>query len=655
MTGVIGTTGLFTALLGAVGTVTLAALTSAHRPRLRAHLRVAVHVLVFGTVVALAALFVALLTDDFSIRYTAENHARATPTLYTIATAWAGLEGSLLVWSGVLVGFVGLLVRQVGRHDRLGLLAVAVSAAVTLFFLTMIVVAANPFAAVDPVPADGPGPNPLLQNHVLMAVHPPLLYVGYIGLTVPFAFGIAALVLGHAGRDWVARTRTWTLVSWTFLTAGVVIGGLWAYEVLGWGGYWAWDPVENASLLPWLTATAFLHGAIVQERRGLLRSWNVILVLLTFVLTILGTFITRSGVIASVHSFTQSEVGPWLLTLLIVTALASLALYAWRAHELDTGVRLDRPLSREGAYLVNNLLLTFLAAIVVLGTMYPVLVEAVTGTQVSVGRPFFDRFAVPVGLVLLAAMGVGPLLPYRTARPREVWRRVRPAATAGVAAGALLLAMGIRHPWVVLTAVVAGFVLASIVGDAARRRPRARGPRSAIGGQLGWWGGQVAHGGLALVAVAIATTGGLSQTETLDLEVGDTARAHGYDLRFEGLAARDEPNRIVREAVIAISRDGRELGSWAPSLNEFRNQPAAIGTPSVRTTMTEDLYLALRDMQPDQISLEVIRFPFMWVLWAGSAIMMLGGSIATAGRVVARTTRRASPTTPATQVVHADA
>ncbi|MBS3942442.1 MAG: heme lyase CcmF/NrfE family subunit [Actinobacteria bacterium] len=636
MIGLVGSSGLLTALVGAVGTAAVAGV-SVRRPRARRHLRTASRVMGLGAVVALAALWTALLTDDFSIAYTAGNHARATPLLYTVATAWAGLEGSLLVWSGVLVGFCVLLVRQVGRDDPLGLLAVAVTAAITVFFLVMVAVAADPFAPVDPVPADGPGPNPLLQNHVLMAVHPPLLYLGYIGMTVPFAFGIGALILGHAGREWVARTRTWTLVAWTFLTAGILVGALWSYEVLGWGGYWAWDPVENASLLPWLTATGFLHSAIVQERRGLLRSWNVVLVLLTFVLTILGTFITRSGVVASVHSFTQSAVGPWLLGLLIGVSLIGLGLYAWRASDLDTGVRLDHALSREGAFLVNNLLLTFLAGLVLLGTMYPVLVEAFTGAQVSVGRPFFDRFAVPVGLVLLAAMGVGPLLPYRTSRPGQVWRRVRPALTAGAAAAAALLALGVRHPWVVLTAGAAGFVLASLVVDSARRRRRERGgARASLAARLGWWGGQVAHAGVAVIAVAIAVTGGLATSETVTLEVGDTAVAHGYELRFEGLVERDEPNRIVREAPVTIVRDGRELGTYGPSLNEFRNQPAAIGTPSVRTRPTEDLYLALRDLQPERIVLEVIRFPFMWLLWAGSALLLAGGAVAVAGRVVAR-------------------
>ena len=644
MIPVLGSSAVLTAVAAAGGVLVTAGV-AARAPRWRPLVGSAVAVLVVAVGVALAALWAALLTDDFSVGYVAENHASDTPLLYTIATAWAGLEGSLLVWSGVLVGFLALLARQVGARDRLGLVALTVVAAVTLFFLALVATAADPFTLVDPAPADGPGPNPLLQNHVLMAVHPPLLYVGYIGLTVPFGFGVAALVLGQAGRDWIGRTRTWTLVSWVFLTAGVLVGGLWSYEVLGWGGYWAWDPVENASLLPWLTATAFLHSSIVQERRGLLRSWNVILILVTFLLTVLGTFITRSGVISSVHSFTQSEVGPWLLGLLVAASVLCLGLYAWRAHELDSGTRIESMASREGAFLANNLLLSFFAGMVLLGTMYPVLVEAASGAQVSVGRPFFDRFSVPIGFALLAAMGTGPLLPYRASSGRLLWQRLRPAVIAALVAGLALLAFGVGHPWVVLAGVLATFVAASVVVDARRRGVRrGRGASSRSRGErLGWWGGQVAHVGVALMAFGIAVSGGLSESATGELRVGEPVQLLDYELTFQGVNEVEEPNRLVRQAPIEIVRDGRDLGTYAPSLNAFRNQAVSIGTPSVRTTFTEDVYLALRNFDDDRIDLEVIRFPFMWVLWVGAGVLVAGGGVATVGRFLAHRSRPVSP------------
>jgi cytochrome c-type biogenesis protein CcmF len=381
--------------------------------------------LIAGAAIAMGALELALLTDDFSIEYVARNHSRDTPLLFTIASAWAALEGSIVLWGLVLAGFAVAALWGLDATDKAGVGAMAVIGIVSVFFFGLMATAANPFTTLDVVPLDGSGANPLLQNHILMAIHPPMLYLGYIGMTVPFAFAISALAAGDGSSIWLKRTRRWSLLAWTFLTLGIILGGWWSYEVLGWGGYWAWDPVENASFLPWLTATAFIHSSVVQRRRGMLQAWNIALVISTFALTILGTFLTRSGVVASVHSFTQSPVGPALLAFLVVVLIGSFGLFAFRAHLVSSTPRLDSLASREGVFLLNNLLLAVFAFVVLIGTIYPMVLEAFSGDRVSVGAPWFDRAAIPISLVLLLAMGLGPLTPYRFAAPDLMWRRLR--------------------------------------------------------------------------------------------------------------------------------------------------------------------------------------------------------------------------------------
>ncbi|HJR87972.1 MAG TPA: cytochrome c biogenesis protein CcsA, partial [Acidimicrobiia bacterium] len=378
-------------------------------------LRRSIGAIVGGAIVAFGALEGALVANDFTLEYVANHHARATPFPFNLATGWAALEGSIVLWGLVLAGFIYFAWRRFATApDRLGAGALAVLGVVAAFFFGLQLTVANPFAVcTDPLsigcaaaspwpwaaasaPADGPGPNPLLQNHILMAIHPPMLYLGYVGLTVPFAYAISALALGTPGAEWLRRSRRSALVAWSFLTLGITLGAWWAYEVLSWGGYWAWDPVENASFMPWLVATAFLHSSLVQARRGALQSWNFVLVISAFALTILGTFLTRSGTIASVHSFTQSAIGPVLLGFLFLVLVGSFSLFAARSHLVGDAPRLESLLSREGGFLVNNLLLTVYAFVVLTGTLYPILVEATSGARVSVGEPFFNRMAVPL-------------------------------------------------------------------------------------------------------------------------------------------------------------------------------------------------------------------------------------------------------------------
>ena len=385
--------------------------------------------IVLGAVLAIVAMERALITRDFTVKFVADNGSSRTPALYNVATLWSALEGSILLWALILSGYTAVVVAKFRRRlsDPLVGWAVLTMFVVAAFFFFLMAFPANPFQSFDPPPGfDGPGPNPLLQNHPLMAFHPPMLYLGYVGFTVPFAFAIAALATGRVGEGWLVATRRWTLFAWGFLTFGIVLGAWWSYEVLGWGGYWAWDPVENASLLPWLTGTAYLHSVMVQERRGMLRVWNLSLLCATFSLTILGTFITRSGVLDSVHAFTESAIGPSILAFFTLTVVVTVGLIGWRGDRLRAPGRIDSPLSREAAFLGNNVLFGLFAFVVLLGTVFPLLVEAINDDRVSVGTPYFNRMITPIALTLLFLMAVAPVLPWRKAsgellRQRLFW------------------------------------------------------------------------------------------------------------------------------------------------------------------------------------------------------------------------------------------
>lgn len=436
--------------------------------------------------------------------------------LYTVASLWGALEGSILLWALVLAGFLSATAHRFRTRETDPLVAWALLTGllVAAFFFWLVLGPADPFRLVTgPTPLDGPGPNPLLQNHPLMAFHPPILYVGYVGFTIPFAFAVAALVTGRLGEGWLLATRRATMLAWGSLTAGIVLGAWWSYEVLGWGGYWAWDPVENASLLPWLTATAYLHSVVVQERRGMLRVWNLSLLLATFALTILGTFLTRSGVINSVHAFTQSQIGPALLAFLAVVAVAGVALIAWRADLLRSPGRIDSAVSREAAFLANNLLFGAFAFVVLLGTVFPILAEAWDGRQLSVGEPYFDDMTMPIGFALLFLMAVAPALPWRAAGTDVLHRRL--FVPAAVAAVTMLLAAvaGLSGVAPLATLGLGAFALAGIVRQvvvAARGRRQTTSeawPAAVVGlvaANRRLYGGLVVHTGVVAVAVAFA-------------------------------------------------------------------------------------------------------------------------------------------------------
>jgi cytochrome c-type biogenesis protein CcmF len=434
----LGTAGIVLGVAASIGgVVTLAVALLGGRRNLIPVGRSYVMLALLGAVLAFVAMERALITRDFTVQYVADNGSHDTPALYNFATLWAALEGSILLWALVLTGYMALVVHKFRKRldDPLVGWAMLTMLVVSGFFFLLLLMPANPFTAFDP-PAgfDGPGPNPLLQNHPLMAFHPPALYLGYVGFTVPFAFAVAALVTGRVGEGWLLETRRWTLFAWGFLTFGIVLGAWWSYEVLNWGGYWGWDPVENASLLPWLTGTAFIHSVMVQERRGMLRVWNLSLVCATFSLTILGTFLTRSGVIASVHAFTEGSIGAWLLGFFGLTVAVTLGLIGWRADRLRAPGSVDSPVSREGAFLANNVLFAGFAFVVLLGTVFPLIVEAANDDQLSVGSPYFDSMTIPIGLTLLFLMAIAPVLPWRKASTELLSQRLFWPAWAGTAA-----------------------------------------------------------------------------------------------------------------------------------------------------------------------------------------------------------------------------
>jgi cytochrome c-type biogenesis protein CcmF len=612
--------------------------------------------LLAGGVAAFLLLEIGILTHDFSIAYVAKNTALDTPFIFLLAGGWAALAGSVVLWGLMLSIFTWLVWRGVRKGDGLGVLALGVMGAVAVFWFGLMATAANPFEVCTGVaggfcnttswlpfvqtaaPIDGIGPNPLLANHILMAVHPPLLYIGYVGFTVPFAFAIAALYRAERGSVWLDRTHRWALVAWVFLTAGILLGAWWSYEVLGWGGYWAWDPVENAALLPWAAGTAFIHSAVVQRRRGMLQAWNFVLVIVTFALTIFGTFLTRSGVIASVHAFSVSAVGPILLVFLGVVIFGSLGLFAVRVNTVASSPRLDSLVSREGFILLNNLLMTLFGFTVMFGTIYPLLVEAFTGREVAVGRPFFDRVAVPIAFLILLALGFGAVAPWRVATGKVIWQRTRVGLNVGLIVAAITVLVGVRSVSVVTIIGLAGFVIGNIVAFYFHQSSRSHGGGkpwpsalgSTIRSDMGFWGGQLAHIGFAFVAVAIATTSVLAVRTEVSLAVGETAVVEGYCIGYIEPFSRIEPTRSVQGARVAIldSTCTSTRAVLEPRLHEYPRFGQTIATPQVWTTWVDDVYLNIAALDEDGIRLKVLIFPLQWLLWVGGLIIVAGGVLA---------------------------
>jgi cytochrome c-type biogenesis protein CcmF len=607
----------------------------------------------------------ALLTHDFSVSYVAQVGSRTVPTWVTVVSLWSSLEGSILFWGFVLGAYVAVatfLTR--GRYAEYQPDAIAVWLASAAFFSFLIAGPANPFHTVVNPPMDGPGPNPLLQNHVLMAVHPPFLYLGYVGMTIPFGFACAALIKGRLGHNVLKPLRESLMLPWIFQTLAIMLGGWWAYEVLGWGGYWAWDPVENASLLPWLTATAALHSIMVVERKGILKGWTVTLIQSTFLLVILGTFMTRSGVFNSVHSFTQSAIGPTILGFLAVALLFSVALLAFRIDKLEAEGRVEGAASREAMFLVNNLIFVLLTFTVLIGTVFPLVVEAVKGKQMSVGRPYFDSMTVPLGALLLFVLGVGPALPWGRASREQLKKALLPPIAGAIVFAAIGYVFGIRSPWTLLTLAFGGYAAWVTIGQMfipmIQRMRKGESLGSAlIDGQLRRgrrrFASYIVHAAVVLVVIAIAVSSTMRQQLELHFTKGQTLKAAGYDVTFVGVDQRQEPHRVSTVGIFDIARDGKPVTRLEPRMNQYQMMREPIGSPDVHTTAARDFYISLSniDTASERASITVFVSPMIVWIWLAVIAMALGAlfSLIPAARrsaVVVTEAKEPLPGTPET-------
>lgn len=593
-----------------------------------------------AALLASGVLLAALLGRDFSNVYVASYTSSRLPVQYTLSAFWGGQEGSLLLWLLVLTAYSALVVfLHRRRHGQVVAWTVPVLAAVQVFFALLLVAVASPFQT-QTAPLEGRGLNPSLQNPY-MAAHPPFLYLGYVGLTVPFAFAAGALLAGRRDEVWIVLTRRFTLAAWTFLGLGQLLGAKWAYEEIGWGGYYGWDPVENAALMPWLAATAFLHSVMVQEKKGMLKVWNVALVMLAFSLSLFGTFLTRSGVVSSIHSFTQSAIGPWFLGFIALAVVFSVALVLRRLPLLRAETRLESPLSREAAFLYNNLLLVALTLTILWGVVFPLLSEALRGEAVTVGRPYYNFFLRVFGLPLLLLMGLGPLIAWRRSSLRSLGRAVAWPAAAALVTGGVLAGLGAgSYPPGLVAYTFSAFVLASI-GLELARGARARG---ALGGE-GWgralvglvarnrrrYGGYVVHAAVVLLAIGVAGSSGYQTVREARLEPGEALTVRGYELRYRGLSRRWVENRREDRALVEVSRDGSSLGLLRPGKNRYPVEAFFSTEVAIRTDWLtgEDLYLVADQINADgSVYLKVFVTPLVNLIWLAGAVFLAGSLVA---------------------------
>ena len=634
----LGRLALYAAFLACVGGV-VAQVRTVRGERSRARIfAVAAVVAMAG---AVGVMQFALVTHNFSLAYVAENNATFTPLIYSITGMWSALEGSLLLWAIILTGLVwGVVHHYRGEsEDSVVAWATLVLFVVSAFFIGLMVGPADPFLHNPAHVLQGAGPNALLQDNPLVAVHPPLLYAGFVGFSVPFAFAIAMLVTGRVHDRWPLEQRRWTVLAWGALSVGIVLGAWWSYQVLGWGGFWGWDPVENAALLPWLTGTAYVHSVIVQDRRGLFRIWNLSLAIATFAFTVLGTFFTRSGVLQSVHAFASSTLGPALIVFFLVTVGAGIALIAWRGDALRSPVGVDHPASREGLFVANNILFVGFAFVVLLGTVFPLLYEAVNGTQVTVGTPYFAAVAAPVSVVLLALMGLAPLVGWRSADAGVLWRRVRVSAWAAVLLVAVLLVAGVHHLAVLaavfLSVVAAGAALRTLKGVALaawRRRDLASAWRAPS------TGGMIVHLGVVILAVGVVVSTSYTTRSEVALAANQRVVIDGQTVGFDGFATLNDA--LEKQTQLRVSVDGHPL---RPAITTFHGRSAQpVGTPAIDSNLLRDVYVTFdavgglgnasgaqvaQNLPAGSVLLGVTVEPLLSWLWIGGLLIGVGAAL----------------------------
>ncbi len=608
------------------------------RRRLAVSAQRALYAAFASAVVASIVLFSALLRHDFSFVYVADHTSSKLPWYFCLSAFWGGQEGSLLLWLLVLTGFAAAAVFLQRRAQDLIAWVVPVLGICGVFFAFVLVAVTSPFAT-QVRPAEGFGLNPSLQNPYMIA-HPPALYLGYVGLAIPFAFAMGALLSGRTDERWIIVTRRWTLIAWAFLGIGQLLGSHWAYEEIGWGGYFAWDPVENAALMPWLAATAFLHSVMVQEKKGMLKVWNMLLVALAFNLSIFGTFLTRSGVLNSVHTFTEGPLGPWFLGFLCFSVVGSLALILWRLPLLRSKTKLESLISREATFLYNNLLLVALCLTILWGVAFPMLSELVRGTTVTVGQPYYNFFLRSFGLPLLLLMGIGPLIAWRRASLKSLGRTFFiPAITAIVAGIALLIAGAGSSTPGMIAYTFSAFVLASIVlefwrGTRARRTLSNVGWLRALGELVSRnrrrYGGYVVHAAIVLLAAGIAGSSAYGKETEGKLKPGQSLSAGGYTVTYRSLTREPKGNHVELRALVDVYRGGKQVGVMAPGKNEYLAEQQVSNEMAIRTDFlrAEDLNLILDQPNEDgSIFLKMVVKPLVNLIWLSGLIFVLGSVI----------------------------
>jgi cytochrome c-type biogenesis protein CcmF len=591
-------------------------------------------------ILAAITLVVAFLNDRFELRFVASFSNRDMPWFYKTTALWAGQAGSLLLWVAVLATFsTAVIVQNQRRHRVLMPYVTATLMCIVNFFLVLVNFNSNPFETLRSVPLDGNGMNPLLQNPY-MVIHPPILYLGYVGLAIPFAFAVAALASGHLDATWIQTTRRWTLFAWFFLGSGILLGGYWAYLELGWGGYWAWDPVENAALMPWITATAFLHSVMIQEKKGMLKIWNIVLIIITFGLSIFGTFLTRSGVVSSVHAFTQSGwIGPIFIGFLGVSVAVSVGLLLYRLPLLRSENHLDSLVSRESSFLFNNLLLVGSAFSILWGTMFPVVTELFTGTQITVGPPFFNKVNVPIALALILLTGIGPLIAWRRATPRYLVKSFFSPGLFTLAIASMLFAAGIHQPLPLAAFAFCSFVIATIVlefyrGTMARHRNVGTGYVASFFGLINKnksrYGGYLVHFGMMILFIGVAASSAFQTEITASVRQGESFELGRYRLQFMNTISERVPNMERLATRVKVWVGDRHLDTLYPE-RRFYQQPEQATTEVDRyTPMRGDLYLVFIDYDPERgIGVfKAFHNPLIRFVWLGWMVVILGTGVA---------------------------
>lgn len=593
------------------------------------------------------ALIVALVNSDFSIQYVVHYTERALPIGYKLAAFWAGQDGSLLLWAWALAGMCVIFL--VSRRADRGVEAAATTATLAFvigFFAALMLIAANPFTLSEEVPADGHGLNPMLQNPAMIA-HPPILFLGYAGFTIPFALLIGALAAKRSDNDWIAGARRWSIVSWLFLSVGILLGAQWAYVELGWGGYWAWDPVENASLLPWLTATALLHSIMVHQHRGMLKSWNAWLIAATFVLCIFGTYLTRSGVVSSVHSFGESLVGTLFLIFLVVMVLFSVAMIVARRRVLRSERELETLLGREGFFLATNVLLVGMTAVTLFGTVFPVISRTLSDHEVTVGAAFYNKVVAPMALVLVALMAVGPLLSYGADSARKLLRGLLIPGILAAASIGIVWTRGLHNGWALIVVAITSLALCNVLIDLLKSIiARARSHRenlviatvNLLDANHRRYGGQIVHLGILMIVIGVTGSSLFSQKQTFELKSGIDQTFAGQTIRLVNLQQVRHTNYTAVEATVALTDSNGNVRTFGPQRRFYDKAEEPSSEVAIQSDWRKDYYLTLAGWEDSGsvVAIQAIVNPLVSWIWAGGVVLALGGIVCLLPRFTAQ-------------------